>query len=209
MKNYKEIVPNILTVSRIFITPIMIILSILNKFKIVVFLAIVCAITDLIDGKLARKWNTVSTVGAKLDCVADKVFGIGTILCLILKSKSFIFVLLLEIALAITNLYYHKKSLKIKSLMIGKFKTVLLFILIILGYIGIIFPKINFLVNGFKLSTINLQILSLISYFRYYIENMEKEKIESINTEDTIVAENLVDLTKKYGLYTSDDKENY
>lgn len=86
MKDYKVIIPNILTSSRIFLTPVIIILGFLGKYHLVVFLAIICALTDLFDGKLARKWNTVTTKGAKLDAVADKVFCIGLTLCLVKKQ---------------------------------------------------------------------------------------------------------------------------
>ena len=91
----KVLIPNILTLSRLILTPIIIILGLLKKYKISLILVIIACITDLFDGKLARKWNTVTKTGAKLDALCDKIFAIGLIACLINKFKIFIPLLIL------------------------------------------------------------------------------------------------------------------
>ena len=103
----KQNIPNLLTLTRIVFTPIIIILGLLNKTNLVIILAVICALTDTFDGKLARKWNTVSEKGAKLDAVADKVFGIGLLLSLITFKSQLLFLLILEIIISISNLYYY------------------------------------------------------------------------------------------------------
>ena len=207
---YKQMIPNILTIIRISLTPILILLSFLGYIKAVIILSIIAALTDMLDGKLARYWNVTSLKGAKLDAVADKVFAIGLIICLIPKndSASPLFALLaLEVIITITNLYYHYKTGKTESLMIGKFKTTFLFITT---------HHLSILTNGLKVTTINLQILSLISYFLSFYQTINQKKLSVENNdthqqimnddledieEKTIQVDNLIELTKKYGLY--------
>lgn len=218
MEKYKTVIPNVLTLARIILTPIIIVLGIFGKLKFIIIVAILCAITDLFDGKLARKWNVVSNKGAKLDAVADKVFAIGLTLALVFKYKILIYPLILEIIISITNLYYYSKIKKPKSLMIGKIKTTLLFISII-AYMTIAFySKIDFIANGFTYATINLQVLCLIFYFLNYIDfkelsvedNIEHQKImmddEAENLEQTKEISDLIELAEKYGLYDKEDQ---
>lgn len=177
MKNYKEVIPNILTGSRIVFTPIIIILGFLGKYHLVVILAIICALTDLFDGKLARKWNAISTKGAKLDAVADKVFCIGLILCLVHKIKLLFIPLVLEILISGSNLfYYYTRTHKSNTLMVGKIKTTTLFLAIITSLLLQFYDKIDFLSKGFIYATINLQILCLLFYYNYY-QDFEIEKV--------------------------------
>lgn len=63
---------NILTLSRIVLTIVMAFLPTLSaKFMTIYSLA---GVTDVLDGYVARKTNTVSTFGSKLDSVADLSF---------------------------------------------------------------------------------------------------------------------------------------
>lgn len=78
--------PNLLTLIRIFLVPLVVAalvqqnlrLQVGNRllvandfFAVTVFLA--AALTDLLDGYLARRWKQVTTVGTLLDPVADKL----------------------------------------------------------------------------------------------------------------------------------------
>ena len=70
------VIPNILTVMRIFLTPIFIICLFSDFFgaqlwALVIF--IVASITDAYDGYLARKNNMVTDTGRFLDPLADKI----------------------------------------------------------------------------------------------------------------------------------------
>lgn len=220
-KEYKQMIPNILTIIRIILTPIMILLSFLGHLKIVIVLAIIAALTDMIDGKLARYWCVTSLKGAKLDVVADKVFAIGLIACLLPKNKTMLPLLILEAIIALTNLFYHYKTNRTESLMIGKFKTTFLFITIICSFINTLTNKFDMLESGFKAVTINLQILSLIFYFLKFYEVIHQKEItveddishqkiiKEIEEDKTIKIDNLVELTKKYNLNDSEEDDVY
>lgn len=203
-REQKKLIPNILTIIRIVLTIIIIVLGLTNHIKLVILLTIIAALTDFFDGWLARKWKVTSLIGAKLDAVADKFFAIGLIACLTNKLSILYLPLIIEIILSFANLYFHFKSGKTKSLPIGKFKTWILFISIILIIISILIKNnlLSDIANGFIYMTINLQILSLISYTIYYKNNMENLSIENNEahkkimeeTENTIKIDNLEEL---------------
>src|SRR5574344_737944 len=84
-KSIKKQIPNLLTLTR-GISPIIIIPTLLsNNIKLAIIELIIFALTDLFDGKIARKYNCISEFGIKLDCVCDKIFVIGLIIPSIAK----------------------------------------------------------------------------------------------------------------------------
>lgn len=180
----KVLIPNILTLSRLILTPIIIILGLLKKYKISLILVIIACITDLFDGKLARKWNTVTKTGAKLDALCDKIFAIGLVACLINKFKIFIPLLILESIIGLFNLFAYYKTNSNDSLMIGKIKTNFLFITISLGFSTLFTKFFTKLIPGFSIMTINIQILTFISYIINFYDNMKNKKLEEAIIKD-------------------------
>ncbi len=81
--------PNKLTVARVIITPfflLAIMSSIPHRFLIACAVFAVAAITDAVDGKLARKNNQVTTFGKLLDPVADKMLTTAALLAFIAEG---------------------------------------------------------------------------------------------------------------------------
>ena len=198
---YKKIIPNILTSFRLIIAPIILLFGFLNQIIVVLILTIIGAITDLFDGYLARKWQVVSTKGAKLDAVSDKVFASSLLLALTKRVPILLIVFILEIITGLMNLYYYKNLKKSETLFIGKIKTTILFTLIVISFIYASFNRLEFLTKGLSYTTINLQILVIISYTLNYIDKIKKIKnppIEELEIhkklmEDTIEIKNLND----------------
>lgn len=92
MSNLRNL-PNILTVSRIFSVLIFVAMASIAHLDAMgdksyvfgvriaaVVLAMLAALTDLLDGYLARKYHWVSDFGALMDPLADKIFVTGTML---------------------------------------------------------------------------------------------------------------------------------
>ncbi len=208
IKNYKNWVPNLLTGMRIILTPIIIILGIMKQIPLVIVFASIAAITDFLDGKLARKWNTVSEIGAKLDAVADKVFAIGLSICLTSLFSLLWIIVVLETILAFINLYFHYKSGKTESLFIGKIKTTCLFITILCILCSHFLPNIKGIVQGFMYVCMNLQILCILEYIFNFYDNMHPLSVEDnamhqsimedAMEEKTIEIEHLDELITKY-----------
>ena len=170
-KEIKRQIPNLLTLSR-GLAPIVIIPAILfNKLYFVIILLIIFALTDFLDGKIARKSNLVSEFGVKLDAVCDKIFAISSII----NHGIFIFNFVMEIAISYTNLLSYTKGNNPRSTIIGKIKTALLSLTLILAYI----PNMNNLVIFiFSLITIICQVITLIKYINTDME-MDKNKKSS------------------------------
>ncbi len=84
-------VPNILTLSRLVFTFILIYLILVDyprNFIIVGVIFAIAAVTDWFDGFFARKLNQKSEIGARLDQVIDRVFMIPIIIVLLYKFYS-------------------------------------------------------------------------------------------------------------------------
>ncbi|MBN2233245.1 MAG: CDP-diacylglycerol--glycerol-3-phosphate 3-phosphatidyltransferase [Deltaproteobacteria bacterium] len=104
-----ENLPNILTMSRILAVPLIILLLYstnrwINLFTAVVF--VLAAVTDALDGYLARKHHTVTPLGKLLDPVADKVLVLSAFVMLVHLGRASAWIVCLIICreVAITGL---------------------------------------------------------------------------------------------------------
>lgn len=82
-------IPNWLCFLRIALIPVFSGLFIKEKYIVAFVLMIIAALTDLVDGKIARKFNMVSNLGKILDPIADKLSQIAIVIILIVKFWSF------------------------------------------------------------------------------------------------------------------------
>ena len=100
----KEIctIPNLLSVFRLALIPVYLRIYLnadsSEDYALAAVILAVSCLTDLIDGKIARKFNMVSQVGKVLDPLADKLTQLGLLICLsrrrtILKYLLVIFLL--------------------------------------------------------------------------------------------------------------------
>ena len=94
MKNWKKellTIPNLLSLFRLLLIPVYVMIYINaskpdDYFLAAAILAVSC-LTDLVDGKIARHFNMVSTVGKILDPLADKATQFTLIVCLAIKHR--------------------------------------------------------------------------------------------------------------------------
>ncbi|MBC8078532.1 MAG: CDP-diacylglycerol--glycerol-3-phosphate 3-phosphatidyltransferase [Chloroflexales bacterium] len=83
-------IPNLLGVFRIVATPLLMWLVWVNLpwgYVSAIVLLIAMAVSDFLDGNLARRWQVVSPLGVFLDTISDKIFVMGALLPLIELGK--------------------------------------------------------------------------------------------------------------------------
>ena len=82
---------NLLTLSRIFLAPVIFILLMLPDYYLMaLILFFIAGITDYFDGYLARKYNSVSELGEILDPIADKILVVFVLFGLALNLSSYL-----------------------------------------------------------------------------------------------------------------------
>ncbi|MBQ8219386.1 MAG: CDP-alcohol phosphatidyltransferase family protein [Bacilli bacterium] len=157
----KKQIPNILTFSRA-LAPFVIIPTImLGNIKLAIIELIFFAITDFLDGKLARKFNVVSEFGIKLDAVCDKIFAMSLVIPAVFEFPILIFNLIMEFAISYTNISSEVKGNSPRTTIIGKIKTTVLSITLILIYIPDVDFNILFIAS---IITLIFQVITLVSY---------------------------------------------
>lgn len=182
IKNWKKeilTIPNLLSLFRLVLIPVYmyIYLNATQPYQFYtagMILAVSC-LTDAVDGKVARHFNMISTLGKILDPLADKATQFTLTLCLSLKYPVlhpvlalFVVKELFQAVLGIINLA--KGKMLPGALMAGKVCTTVLFVSLITL---VLFPEMNpiavdliALVDGIFL------LISFVSYiFAYFGRN--------------------------------------
>ena len=78
-------IPNIIGYFRILLIPVFAVLYAQENFAPAVLVLIASALSDITDGRIARKYNAVTDFGKLLDPVADKLTQAAMIICLASK----------------------------------------------------------------------------------------------------------------------------
>lgn len=76
-------IPNWLSFIRIALIPVFAVLFVQGHQLVAVIIMILAALTDLFDGKIARKFNQVSNLGKLLDPIADKLSQMAIVIVLL------------------------------------------------------------------------------------------------------------------------------
>ncbi len=136
---------NFLTLSRIILSPFIVITIMQEKGIISLLLFCVAATTDALDGYTARLFNLESSLGAYLDPVADKVLLLSCFGALVLKASMFKLPLWFFLFMAAREMIIIFGALLIKSIkrdflarptVFGKLNTVFLIIFIFFNLIS-------------------------------------------------------------------------
>jgi len=106
--------PNALTLGRIAAVPLLMwnILavggnmdSLVNAPILLLLLFVLCAVTDFLDGYLARKWELVSAFGRMLDPIADKLLVAGCLIALNISFGPVWYVLIPSVAIIFRDIF--------------------------------------------------------------------------------------------------------
>lgn len=196
----KLIIVNFLTLIRVIGTIILIpIYKNYGGFAVGI-LALICYLTDSIDGILARKLKASTFFGALFDGTADKLFTIMSFIILYLITPYAIIPILFEIAIICVQIIKYKNNLNVKSNMVGKLKTWILAICVILTFLVSDINSITFLPLEFinwlnnlnqnnlyfilLMPAIIMEILTLLSYIIEIFKPINKKAFQDdLNTK--------------------------
>lgn len=94
--------PNKLTILRIILTPVFLILffaeSLPHNYLLALIVFIVASFTDMLDGKIARKYNIITNFGKIADPIADKILIISILLCFMQMDYCNVWIIILILA---------------------------------------------------------------------------------------------------------------
>lgn len=189
--------PNKITMSRIFLSLIIILLLLFPfdamgfslpklfinetivvdiKYLIAGVLFIIASLTDFVDGHLARKYNQVTDFGKMIDAIADKILVNGVLI--ILSATGFVspiipvIIVLRDSAVNSIKMIAGNKGKVVAAIKMGKLKTASLMV----GITLTLFYNLPFELWNIKVSDVLLivaAILSLISGVQYYSMNKD------------------------------------
>ena len=183
--------PNKLTVLRIILTPIFMVTLLVDfnfHYLAALLIFIVASLTDLIDGKMARKYNLVTDFGKFLDPLADKMLTTAAFLGFIALDIGYqsvwiaFIVLFREFMISSMRLVAVSSGGKVIAANIfGKLKTVSQMAAIIYAItveaFADLFPKLDALTSVLRIGTSVLlwisAILCIISGVIYMLDNKE------------------------------------
>lgn len=198
--------PNILTISRIVVIPVIFLTIYIHSalwYLVAGLLFIIAAITDYLDGYLARSRNELSAFGRLLDPIADKLLVVSALVIIVandlVDTLSYIPVVVIlcreilvsglreflsevRVGLPVTRLAKWKTGFQMTALAVLLMSNALFFN--VLEGLWIVIGTICLWAAG---------ILTFITGYQYfqksldYIKSMEKQKVSSSAQKDKIV----------------------
>ena len=164
--------PNKLTVLRVCMIPFFVVMLLLNGGEnqtyryIAAAIFIVASLTDMLDGKIARKYNLVTNFGKFMDPLADKRLVCSALICLVdlkqLPAWMVIVIISREFIISGFRLVASDNGIVIAASYWGKFKTTFQMISVILLIVRI--PELTVLTQVCVWTALVLTVISLVDY---------------------------------------------
>ncbi|MCB7317933.1 CDP-diacylglycerol--glycerol-3-phosphate 3-phosphatidyltransferase [Lacrimispora sp. 210928-DFI.3.58] len=127
---------------------------------------IIASLTDLLDGKIARKYNLVTNFGKFMDPLADKLLVCSALICLIelgqLPAWIVIIIISREFIISGFRLVAANNGIVIAASYWGKFKTTFQMIAVVLLIFN--FPALAIVTTIMVWIAVALTIISLVDY---------------------------------------------
>ena len=159
--------PNKLTIFRVILV-IPFVALMLNGYDLwAVAVFIIASLTDLLDGKIARKYNLITDFGKFMDPLADKLLVCAAMICLVemgrLPAWMVIVIISREFIISGFRLVASDNGVVIAASYWGKFKTTfqMLMIIVLILNLGGVFDMIGLVLTWIALI---LTVVSLIDY---------------------------------------------
>ena len=172
--------PNKLTTLRVIMIPFFVFFLLWQNgenytFRMIALaLFIIASLTDLLDGKIARKYNLVTNFGKFMDPLADKLLVCSALICMIelreLPAWMVIIIISREFIISGFRLVASDNGVVIAASYWGKFKTTFQMLMVIVLILDIQMPFFQIL--GTVLTYVAL-ILTVVSLIDYIVKNKD------------------------------------
>lgn len=190
--------PNKLTISRMVMIPVFIVFFYVNfpgHNFVALAIFIIASLTDLLDGKIARKYNLVTNLGKFLDPIADKVLVLAALVVFLTRPYVFVanlgdwaliaagcgvaIILAREIIVSGFRMVAASAGVVIAADIFGKYKTVTQDISVVVLLIGMGIAEFTSHIVGQIVNYVGLAffavsvILTIVSGINYLVKNRE------------------------------------
>lgn len=170
--------PNKLTILRMIMIVPFVVLLLMGYDWIALAIFIIASLTDLLDGKIARKYNLVTNFGKFMDPLADKLLVCAALICLIeigrIPSVFVIIIISREFIISGFRLVAADNGVVIAASYWGKFKTTFQMIMVCLMIANI--PQIWLLTEIVMWIAVALTVISLVDYLWKNKDVMKEQK---------------------------------
>ena len=164
--------PNKLTVLRVILIPFFVVSMMIENGANQTFryvdeaIFIIASLTDMLDGKIARKYNLVTNFGKFMDPLADKLLVCSALICLIqlgqLPAWMVIIIVSREFIISGFRLVAAEQGIVIAASYWGKFKTTFQMIAVVLMILN--FEALSAVTLICTWAALILTIISLVDY---------------------------------------------
>lgn len=172
-------IPNILSFFRLCLIPVIVWLYCFKENYLLTTITLaVSALTDIVDGFIARKFNMISDFGKAFDPVADKLTQIVVMFCLVTRFPLMLIPLVIltakEILAAILNMVTLKKAgYVVAAVWHGKVNTILLYTMMLVHIVWFNIPKT--VSNVFIFVCIGMMLISSVLYTKSDVKAISKK----------------------------------
>lgn len=167
--------PNKLTMLRIILVPFFVVFMLLSGTPgredlkwIALVIFCVASLTDLLDGKIARKYHLITDFGKFMDPLADKLLTISAMICMIdldrIPSWVVIIIVAREFTISGFRLIAADNNVVIAANMWGKVKTVFQMTMVIMMIIDLPFVGWQILTDIVMWIALAMTVISLVTY---------------------------------------------
>ena len=167
--------PNKLTIFRVILIPFFVIFLLLDASN-----QTYASLTDMLDVKIARKYNLVTNFGKFMDPLADKLLVSAAMICLIATGQLAAWIVIIiisrEFIISGFRLVASDNGIVIAASYWGKFKTVFQMLMIIVLIANINLPFFAVLGTILTYVALVLTIVSLIDYIAKNKDVLKEQK---------------------------------
>lgn len=177
--------PNKLTVLRVIMIPVFLVFLLIDcagdaSKYIAAAVFVLASLTDMLDGRIARKYNLVTNFGKFMDPLADKLLVCSALIAFVelgyLPAWIVIIIISREFIISGFRLIAADKGVVIAANYWGKFKTTFQMIMTILLILQLDYPYADTVEWIFVYIALALTVISLVDYIYRNIGVMSDDK---------------------------------